>query len=275
MVIGMVSVLMATATSSQAAEQTTPCDPACGAGATCVEGVCMIPAPSAAPTAAPAAPPPAATPSPSPAYPPPGYPPPPRYGYQPPPAVAPGHTPLPSTARIARHGQFLALPFLGMSTIKGGGNPSTDPGLRAGALLGGRVNEMFSLNVELGGDVINEPASALVSEYVGYLAFSPLVHFAAPGIELALGPKLGLWGLTGGASSGGTNLSESGYGWVYGINAGFFIPVSDGASLGALFSYAVDAPSQLCVSVTGSGQQCLTANLNDIKVLGLTLALLL
>jgi len=223
----------------------------------------MVPAPAAAPASPPAAtaPPPAIPPAP------------PAYAY-PPPVAAPPYATAPSTGRIVHHGRFLALPFLGISSIKGENTPSTDPGLRVGVLLGGRVNELVSLNGEIGGDLINEPATAVVSEYIGHLAFSPLLHFSVPGIEFALGPKLGGWGLTGSGSVPGRSISERGHGWLYGINAGFFIPVTDDASLGALFSYAINSSSEICVSATGYAEECVTTGLNDIKVMSLTLALL-
>src|SRR5215510_6304235 len=120
-----------------AAQEEKVFDPACGVGASCVNGVCMVPAQSApaavAPATAPAPPPPQGT-----GYPPPGYYyPPPGYAYPPAAGAAAG--------RPERSG-FLALPYIGLHSLSGQGLDSLDPGLRLGALLGGSVSGIFSAN---------------------------------------------------------------------------------------------------------------------------------
>jgi hypothetical protein len=122
------------------------CEPACQPGAVCVKGTCMVPAPPAQPRPTPVLPPgyapydgrqpyPYPYPAPPQAYPPPGY------G-----ASAP--------LRPAPTG-FLALPYVGINSFSGEGTSGIDPGLRLGALLGGRVSEIFSANGEITFDVMN------------------------------------------------------------------------------------------------------------------------
>jgi hypothetical protein len=276
--LGVVSMAAVVSPAPVEAEEEKVCEPACEAGATCVNGTCMVPAqqakPAPAPSQAPAAPPPQAY---APGYPPPqayapGYPPP---GYQYPPPYAYPPRPMPAPARPPRVG-FLALPYAGIHSFSGSGTNGLDPGLRLGAILGGAVSEIFSVNGEATIDVMNpSSAGADASEDMATLAFSPLFHARSGSAEIVIGPKLGLWALSGHASNGITTVDVDEQGWTIGGNAGVFFPVGTGtASLGMLLSFANLQVSHFCATVTGYGEMCSSDVSGDVNVLGMTFAAL-
>ena len=256
-----------------AGDEDGPCEPACGAGETCFKGTCMVPAPA-----------PVRQPQPAPAYPPQAYPYPPQahpyppqpYAYPPPaPYGYPpsGYYPPPPPA--ARRG-FLALPYVGINSFSGEGTTGLDPGLRLGAILGGRVSDIFSANGELTIDIMNPdvPEGTSVSEAMVHMTFSPLFHARTTNAEIVLGPKLGLWALSGHASTYGASVDFEQQGWTIGGNAGVFFPVGGGTtSLGMLLSYANLQLTRSCATTGVYGQQCSEAD-GSADVFGLTFAAL-
>jgi hypothetical protein len=251
------------------AQEEKVCEPACGAGATCVNGLCMVPAQSApaAATPAPAPAPPAAPPQGT-GYPPPAYYYPPRAYAYPPAATA-------AAAPPERSG-FLALPYIGINSFSGSGLDSLDPGLRLGALLGGSVSGIFSANGEITIDVMNPNAPGVdVTEAMVHLTFSPLFHARTPAAEFVIGPKLGIWGLSAHATDGFTTADISQNGWTIGANLGAFFPVANGsASLGMLVSFANLQLLETCLTVSGYPEMCSDNANADANVLGLTFAAL-
>jgi hypothetical protein len=278
------------------------CNPACAAGQLCVQGTCMVPAPPPAayppPPASAYPPPPAATyqPPPANAYPPPPantYQPPPGYAYPPPNAYAPppGYYAPPPTAPYPgnyapppppdrRHRGFLALPVLGINSYRGDTGSDLGAGFRFGTLLGGRVNEMFSINGELTVDVLNPdnvPSGVDVTMLDIVFAASPLYHFIAGNVEFVAGPKIGGHALsqqvTNAAFGEPTNQTWNGY--VLGLNSGVFAAVSRGMSIGGLLSFEFRTVHQYCSTQSGFAQQCTTNNTGpSFKVLGVMGALL-
>jgi hypothetical protein len=145
-----------------------------------------------------------------------------------------------------------------------------DAGLRLGVLLGGRLNQNFSLNGEMTIDSTNPnnvPAGVDVTETVVDLAFSPLVHLPAGSGDFVFGPKLGVFASEATSSGGG---SASTNGTVLGLNVGAFFAVSDGASLGVLLSYELKSVDEVCVS----GSCTTNIDADSLQVLGVTAAAL-
>ena len=72
-------------------------------------------------------------------------------------------------------------------------------------------------------------------------------------------------------------MDVTGHGWTLGLNLGLFFPVSDGASLGMLLSFATLEPTEMCgtqESYYGYSKECRTDGLDSTQVLGLTFAAL-
>src|SRR5262249_11674269 len=115
------------------------CSPTCAAGQACVNGACVA--------AAPASPPAAVVPA----------------------APAP---PL-------WHEGKTVVPFAGINSFVGDRATNLGVGIRLGTLLGSRVSERWSLNVELAFDFVNADSPPGVTDrgYVLDLAFAPLLHF--------------------------------------------------------------------------------------------------
>jgi hypothetical protein len=172
---------------------------------------------------------------------------------------------------------LVALPYVGLNSFHGDGADGLGTGLRLGGLLGGQVSDVLSINGELTIDDVNldEPAGVSASEYIGYLSLSPLFHASTPDVRFVIGPKLGVWGVTGSASSGGYSADVTGHGWSLGVNVGLFFPVNPQAALGLLVSYTSLQPLEMCVSAGGFSETCQSDNLNDVQVLGLTFGALL
>jgi hypothetical protein len=204
--------------------------------------------------------------------PPQGYPPPQQQGYppayQPPPGYAPppGYGPPPPPQRSG----FLALPYIGVHTHTGNTGEGLDPGLTIGALLGGRLNQSFSLNGELRIDFLNvDNSDANIVQ--ADVAFSPLFHApVSPTAEFVVGPKIGGYGLAGDAA--GVDYSESGL--SAGFNAGMFFAVSPTTSLGGMLSFTIRDPSEVCQSAAGY-EYCLSGSFPSYKVLSFNFGALL
>jgi hypothetical protein len=207
-------------------------------------------------------------------YPPPGYPPtgapPPGYGY--PPGAYPPPPPKP-----AARSTFLAMMFLGVNSLQGDSGQHFGPGFRLGTILGGRVNDMFSINGELTLDFLNQndlPAGQTITEVEVDLAVSPLFHVHTGHLELVVGPKLGLMADSVQVDVDGTTTMDSGSGIVYGLNAGLFAPVSRAVSLGGLVSFVGRKFNKICTTDATGVDTCQTDNLPTDKVLGIAFAVI-
>jgi hypothetical protein len=167
------------------------------------------------------------------------------------------------------------LPYIGVQSYAGDNASNVGVGFRLGTLLGGRINPMLSLNGELVIDVDNlknVPTGVDATEAQVEIDFSPLIHLPQDNFEIVFGPKLGAFGLAEQESAGGETTKASLSGYVFGLNAGAFFGMSNGAALGALLSFAWRLPHEACVTdVTGS-QTCTTnlGNTKSIKVFGFT-----
>jgi hypothetical protein len=254
-VIGMAAVA---GRARAAGEDIKPCEPPCDVGAICLSGVCMMPAPPA--TAAPDAAYPEQTDP---------YPPPPPHGYRP-----PTHPPPLTTPRTPRSSGFQPVLYAGTHSFSGDRTNATEPGLRLGAILGGRATEVVSANGELTIDILNFDPDA--SGTMVQMTLSPLFHAATASADIVIGPRLGAWALTSHASAGGvsTNIEEEG--WTLGANAGVFFPVGRGSTaLGVLFSVATLQVTRACRSISGSGELCSGDVDRDFNLFSLTFAAML
>jgi hypothetical protein len=155
----------------------------------------------------------------------PAYPPPPAYASQP-------------TEPAFRRG-FLWMPYLGVNIPTGSSSDWASTGLRLGGIFGFNVNPFLSLNGELTIDILNmnsAPGSSITGAEVD-IAFSPLFHYDLPGLEFVVGPKLGFFGYSATASeSGYSDVTYSGSGLAYGVNAGVFVPLGR-IAIGGLLNY--------------------------------------
>jgi len=223
-----------------------------------------------------------------PGYPPPGYPqqpgyPPPAYPQQPgypPPGYAypPSYYTRPAPPPPGHKHGFLAMVFLGVNSLQGSTGKNEDVGFRLGTIMGGRVNESFSINGELTLDILNPknvPSGVDVTEVEVDIALSPLFHVQLDNVELVAGPKLGFMGYSEQSSDMGLSSSVSGNGYVYGLNAGVFASISRSTSIGGLISFAGRKFTQVCQTDDTGAQTCSSDNLPGAdKVLGITGAIL-
>jgi hypothetical protein len=231
------------------------------------------PPPGYAPPPGYQAPPPGYQQQPPPGYqqqPPPGYqqpPPPQAYGY----GQQPGYAPPPPPGK---HG-FLALPYIGIASHQEANSSDLGPGFMIGAILGGRLNPMISLNGELRVDALNVKTSQLpsgtdVSAFEVDIAFSPLFHVPFPQGEFVVGPKLGLFVGAQTVSYGGSEVeTDSASGLMGGVNAGVFFDVGPKLAIGGLVSFTVRDIGSTCSTPTGGSQTCNDSpGLPSEKVLG-------
>jgi hypothetical protein len=163
-------------------------------------------------------------------------------------------------------------------SLSGDDTSATDPGLRLGAILGGRATEVVSANGEITVDVFNFDTSAggSASGSMFQMTLSPLFHAAKANADIVIGPKLGVWALSSRASAGGVSTSVEERGWTLGANAGVFFPVGQGSTaLGLLFSFANLQVTRACQSISGSAEQCSGDVDGDFNIFSLTLAAML
>jgi hypothetical protein len=212
--------------------------------------------PPAAPAQPAAAAPPAGYPPPA-YYPPPGYPPPayPPPAYYPPPGASAGLYGSPPPRRRAR--LFQLIPYLGAHSYQGQGGTILGLGPHVGGLVGFRIGDSFSLNAELTLDLLNAnglPAGDTYSEESWTIALSPLVTFPFGGIELALGPKLGLWASSYFQNSQTRGNGDGDYqGIDIGANGAGFVQVGRKLWVGGLASFDVRSYRVSCFTpITGA-----------------------
>jgi hypothetical protein len=138
------------------------------------------------------------------------------------------------------------MPYIGFSSVVGTGSEGYSTGLRLGALLGGHIGQFFSLNGELGIDIMN-PNTGSYSYDTGYdvteaffdVTLSPLFHFGVPYVEFVVGPKIGSFAFVGSVSDSSGysgSMDYSGYGIVYGFTTGAFFPIGRMA-IGGILSF--------------------------------------
>jgi hypothetical protein len=286
----LLAVASAVAGRDARAQASADCAPACVPGETCVSGTCMVPS-----TRPPASPP--ASPPPAPVAPPVSVqvvdpetatsvePPPPAAtptlpkGY-----AAPAYIPTPSLPDRERHGA-LFLPYLGLHSLQDSDDQGFDAGLRVGALLGGYVNEIWSLNAGVELDIFNfnsrvtDAGLDLSGEMLG-LTFNPLVHLGNVKAEFVAGPKLG--GFLRWVHAAGTGVvtglpaqaDEMAEGWTIGGDMGVFVAASRSVLVGALMSLEVRDLLHACVTATGMAESCQSSG-PSATILGFTFGVLL
>lgn len=165
----------------------------------------------------------------------------------------PGGEAPPGTAVRAsglRHQGGLAMPFIGMHSVRGDAGQGYDAGLRVGLLAGGYAFGKFSFNGEIVLDWANpSQPGADVTSFTGDAAFSPLYHHSLGKIELIVGPKLGYfysYAHTEVPILGATNTT--GRGLTLGLNAGALVAATPSVAFGLLLSYQFRDPSEVCAT---------------------------
>jgi hypothetical protein len=163
------------------------------------------------------------------------------------------------------------MPYIGLNVPVGSSGDSFGPGFRLGALLGGHLNPMLSLNGEMTIDVMNiknAPSGTDVSEVMVDLLFSPLVHFGTDQIEGFVGPKIGGFGMSGSAKAGTNSVDGKAQGLAYGFNLGVAAPLGS-VAIGGLVSYVGRHATKICTTVSGQSERCDSSpSGNDFKSLG-------
>jgi hypothetical protein len=202
---------------------------------------------------------------------PPGYPP---YGYAPPP---PGWYPPPSRTAVLgaappgarRKSAFLMLPYVGLHSYQNQEASAYGPGLRIGALFGGRIGDLLSINGEVTLDRANINSVIGLQQWFFRTSLSPLVHLPAGSLEISLGPKLGIYSVSTNYSDTGLTIETASSGYTTGINAGVFVPVSTRTSIGGLLAFDLMWSTRTCALALGGTAQC--GSTTDVgKVLGVT-----
>jgi len=163
-------------------------------------------------------------------------------------------------------------------SLSGQGTSGTDPGLRLGAILGGRATEVVFAGGEITVDLFNfntNPGTSASGAMV-QMTFSPLFHTTTPSSDIVVGPKLGAWALSTHSSAGGVSGDVEEQGWTLGVNAGVFFPVGQGsAALGILASFANLQITRACQSISDYGEQCSSDVDGDFNIFSLTFAAML
>ena len=140
------------------------------------------------------------------------------------------------------------------------------PGLRIGGLIGFYATPRFSLNAELGVDIINsdDPYGDWATGGTRTaIAISPLFHLvasASSAVEVALGPKVGLRWMS--ISSQSNEVFRSS-GTLLGVNAGVFVR-GGAVMVGGLVSFDVSKLGEACRQPDGSTDYCIS-NASDIS----------
>ena len=134
-----------------------------------------------------------------------------------------GNTTAPTSTRVKRG--VLFLPFLGVHSYVHEEANAYQPGLRFGAMIGGRTSDLVSLNGELILDFSNvQGVQSTFSERAYHFVFSPLFDFAAGAVQLVLGPKLGVFVLSYEHLEGDISSSTELTGFSAGVNAASSYP---------------------------------------------------
>ena len=241
--------------------KTRPAPPPAPAGSAATTG----PQPASPPQPSPA--PPAQAPPPAPAPPsnppPPGYAPPPGspppYSYAPPQLLGwyyPPPPPLPPVPprrpRLKR--RVLALPYLGVHSYQNTEATAYGPGVRLGSLIGGRLNDLLSLNADVTLDISNvNGAGSGFREYSISLAFAPLLQVPVRLLEFVVGPKVGVFIVDTELAAMGFTTSSTQPGVVFGVAAGVFLRVSATTSMGVLLAFDLRNGNNVCPTSFSQG----------------------
>jgi hypothetical protein len=179
--------------------------------------------------------------------------------------TAPSSAALAALPPLERHRRVLALLSAGVQSIQNEGSP-TGPGLRLGLLLGGRLDNRFSINAELVYDVLNpDRAVPGVTFYDFEAVAAPLLHLSLPrGMQALAGPKLGLF-RAGASGQGERDASDAVYtGLLVGANLGAFVRISRRNEIDVGGLVGLDLEKAFSCSVNGNvgnGVSCAAAEL--------------
>ena len=175
--------------------------------------------------------------------------------------------------------RFMAVPYIGMHSYQGAATQTYFPGFRLGTLIGGRINELMSLNWELTFDVSNidraPAAPTSSSEFAFDFAFSPMIHIPAGAAELVVGPKLGVFWVSTDVRPVATysdSQSHQGTGILGGITAGTFMSVSSTVSLGVLVTGELRKIEHACTVNPGEVALCDIARGSSAASIGFSAA---
>jgi hypothetical protein len=163
--------------------------------------------------------------------------------------------PVPASPAPSYH-RLLVLPFVGVQSYQTGYNQDAyDLGFRAGAIVGWRYRDFLSLNAQVATESFSPPG---YDERTWEWAFSPLAEFDDGKVVLALGPMLGYWRRTSERRTFSLLLpaSERDSGWVWGINAGFFVRTVVGVSVGGIFGLQDRSDTTYCHTSDGEHEIC-------------------
>lgn len=173
---------------------------------------------------------------------------------------------------------FLALPFFGFHSYQHTEANGYAPGVRVGALLGGRLNDVFSLNSWLSADFSNlrTPVEPFHERAI-HAAFNPMIELPAGRLELIFGAKLGVYLLHSERPAPGflvgdaTAVSVSDMnGLIAGLEAGVFVPVTAHTSVGLLLSFDLIGVNRGCLLAANGGSECGPPLAQNPRVLGIT-----
>jgi hypothetical protein len=268
------------AVSGSASAQAPLACPPCGLNTHCVDGACVpngLEAPPAVPEVPPADAAPAPVPAPGEAVPPAGV------EAAPPPArPAPAPTSrrrqrvtapkpeaeedsevehrVPTRTVAAWRKGMLIMPYVGFHAIEGIAASDYDAGLRIGGLIGARLVQSVSLNMEIATNFLSPKSINTRTPPSGHdltIAFSPLFHGAMGGGEFVVGPKLGFWSSSISQDSTSTQAAtqDSQTGWAFGFNMGAFGGITEDVALGGIVAYQMTFLSQSCTR-GGINQGC-------------------
>jgi hypothetical protein len=171
----------------------------------------------------------------------------------------------------ARKRRFLALPYVGLHSFQQKEATAYSPGLRIGGLFGVRLGDRLSLGGEVTFDRSNVSGPAGSPQtWFFRTSVSPLIHLPAGSLEVALGPKLGIYTFTWRYNVAGASVETRDTGYSTGINAGAFTALSPQTSIGLLLSFDVMWSRPTCILDVGVHLQKCGDTTDVAKVLGLT-----
>ncbi len=188
--------------------------------------------------------------------------------------VPPDWPPLPPRNRY-----FQLIPYIGIHSYWGQAAANVGTGLHIGGMIGSRLGDLFSINGELTLDVLDVsglPQVEKFSELDFSATVSPLVSVAAGKIDLAFGPKLGVWGATYDQTSIARGSGSGTFSGVdFGANFAGFTQVRSRLWVGGLASFDLRTFRKSCFTPTDGQSGCSTRDLPAAdKVAALSLLLM-
>jgi hypothetical protein len=195
---------------------------------------------------------------------------------EPPPVTTDRPTVNPPQPKPRLKRRFLALPFVGIHSYQHAEANAYAPGPRVGTLLGARVNDVFSLNGLLSVDFSNlRTPDESFHERTIHAAFNPMIQLPAGRTELVFGAKLGVYFLHSErpvivppVGDAGVPAVSNMNGYIAGLEAGVFVPVTPRTSAGLLLSFDLIGVNRGCLEASGS--ECGPPLAQNPKVLGIT-----